>query len=147
MGHHTRLRRLTLDDYERWMAVWREAGLHSVRPNGRDSREAFSAQFASGTHIMIGLEEDEKLVGVVLATHDGRKGWINRLAVLPQRRRLGHAVLLVHEAEKVLHEHGIAIVAVLIEPDNEPSLGLFRKLGYEEGVGIRYLRKKESPDV
>lgn len=147
MSGQTRLRQLTLEDYDRWMLVWTEAGLHSVRPKGRDSREEFATQLAGGTHTMIGLEVDGDLVGVVLATHDGRKGWINRLAVLPQHRRKGYASLLVDEAARVLHQQGISIVAALIEPDNEASLGLFRKLGYEEAPGMHYVRKKESQDT
>lgn len=147
MSGQTRLRQLTLDDYDRWMAVWVKAGLHSVRPKGRDSRDAFAAQFATGTHTMIGLEENGELVGVILATHDGRKGWVNRLAVLPAHRRQGYAALLVCEAEKVLHQQGIPIVAALVEPGNDASLGLFRKQGYEEAPGMHYLRKKQSPDA
>ena len=146
MSQRARLRTLAMEDYDRWMAVWDEAGLHSVRPRGRDSREAFAAQLARGTHTMIGLEADGELLGVVLATHDGRKGWINRLAVLPGYRRSGYAALLVAEAEKVLHQQGIAIIAALIEPGNEASLGLLRKMGYEEATGMHYVRKKQGPE-
>jgi len=49
---------LTLADYDRWMAVWERAGLHSIRPRGRDSRPAFARQLASGTHTMLGLEPE-----------------------------------------------------------------------------------------
>jgi hypothetical protein len=87
MSGQITVRTLTLEDYDRWMSVWQRAGLHSIRPKGRDSREAFARQFASGTHTMIGLELSGELIGVVLATHDGRKGWINRLSVLPEYRR------------------------------------------------------------
>jgi ribosomal protein S18 acetylase RimI-like enzyme len=95
---------------------------------------------------MIGLEVDGRLVGVVLATHDGRKGWINRLAVLPAHRRSGYAVRLVAEAESVLRAEGISVIAALIEPQNEASLELFRKLGYEDASGLHYVRKKDSPE-
>jgi ribosomal protein S18 acetylase RimI-like enzyme len=142
------LRRLTLDDYDRWMSVWERAGLHSVRPVGRDSREAFARQFASGTHTMIGLELHRELIGVVLATHDGRKGWINRLAVLPEHQHRGYATLLLAEAERVLTEQGITVIAALIERGNEPSLALFGKLGYVElPEGIHYLTKRPGPDA
>ena len=50
----------------------------------------------------IGAFADGKLVGIVVATHDGRKGWINRLAVHPDYRRRGIAKKLIEEAEEYL---------------------------------------------
>ncbi len=147
MGQVIALRLLGLDDYPRWMEVWQRAGLHSVRPHGRDSREAFRRQLASGTHTMIGLEVDGTLAGVVLATHDGRKGWINRLAVLPDHQHRGYAARLVAEAERVLNEQGITVIAALIEPGNDASLALFRKLGYLEATGMHYVSKRNSGDA
>jgi len=142
------IRTLTLEDYDRWMSVWQRAGLHSAKPKGRDSREAFARQFATGTHTMIGLEVDGELVGVVLATHDGRKGWINRLAVLPQYRRRGYAARLIAEAERVLRAQGMTIIAALIEGGNNASLALFQKLGYVElPGGVHYLSKRDSAEA
>jgi ribosomal protein S18 acetylase RimI-like enzyme len=141
------VRVLSLDDYPRWMEVWRRAGLHSVRPQGRDSREAFAQQLASGTHTLIGLEVDTQLAGVVLATHDGRKGWINRLAVLPEYRHRGYAARLVAQAERALQEQGMTVIAALIEPENDASLALFHRLGYIEATGMHYVSKRESTNA
>ena len=83
--------------------MWERAGLHSIRPEGRDSRSEFEKQFAGG-QIAIGLEEDGQLIGVVIVTNDTRKGWINRLAIDPAYRRKGYGEQLVHAAEDALHE-------------------------------------------
>jgi ribosomal protein S18 acetylase RimI-like enzyme len=148
MSGQITVRTLTLEDYDRWMSVWQRAGLHSIRPKGRDSREAFARQFASGTHTMIGLELSGELIGVVLATHDGRKGWINRLSVLPEYRRQGYASRLVAEAERVLRAQRMTVIAALIEPGNDVSLVLFTKLGYVEPPdGMHYLTKRDSQDA
>ncbi len=148
MADQLTVRVLTLDDYDRWMAVWERAGLHSVRPVGRDTRQAFSQQLSSGTHVMIGLELGDELIGVVLATHDGRKGWINRLAVLPEHQRRGYGARLLAEAESVLKEKGMRVIAALIEPGNETSLALFTKLGYvEQPGGMHYVSKRDSEDA
>ena len=146
MGERLTLRTLDLADYERWMSVWQRAGLHSLRSNGRDSRQALARQLATGTHTVIGLERAGELIGAVLATHDGRKGWINRLAVLPEYRRRGYAARLVEAAETVLREQGMTVIAVLIEPGNGGSLALFRGLGYEE-MRVHYLTKRDSEDA
>ena len=97
---------------------------------------------------MIGLQLDEKLIGVLLATHDGRKGWINRLAILPEHRRQGYAERLVAEAERVLRSQGMTVLAILIEPGNTASLAFFAKLGYVQNPGgMHYLSKRDSEDA
>jgi ribosomal protein S18 acetylase RimI-like enzyme len=148
MDRRVVIRRLGLADYERWMDIWQRAGLHSIRPLGRDSREAFARQFATSAHTMLGLEVDGELVGVVLTTHDGRKGWINRLAVLPEFRRRGYGSRLVRKAESLLREQGMTVIALFIEPGNEISLALFNELGYVEFEGgMHYLSKRDSEDA
>ena len=91
------LRRLTIDDHAAILTLWQRASLHSIRPEGRDSRSEFEKQLAQG-QIIIGLEEDGRLIGVVVATNDTRKGWINRLAIDPAERRKGYGMQLVHAA-------------------------------------------------
>ena len=107
------LRRLTLDDYDAVMALWQRSGLPSIRPEGRDSRSEFEQQLAGG-QIAIGLEEDGRLIGVVIATNDTRKGWINRLAIDPDYRRKGYGEQLVHSAEEALREAGLKLIAAFI---------------------------------
>jgi ribosomal protein S18 acetylase RimI-like enzyme len=140
-------RLLGASDFERIMALWQAAGLH-IRPRGRDSRPEFERQMAGGTQTALGVEDDEgNLIGVVLATHDGRKGWINRLAVHPDHRRRGIGLALIEAAEVVLREQGMRIIAATIEPDNEASLALLRAAGYAEWEGIHYMSKRDSDEV
>jgi ribosomal protein S18 acetylase RimI-like enzyme len=140
------LRRLTIDDHAAILALWQRAGLHSIRPEGRDSRSEFEKQFAGG-QIAIGLEADGKLIGVVLATHDTRKGWINRLAIEPDYRRKGYGEQLVQAAEEALCEAGMHLMAALIEEGNEASLALFEKLGYAPHQHLYYVSKRDSADA
>jgi len=138
---------IAASDYPRVIALWQAAGLH-VRPAGRDSQEAFAHQMAGGQQTGIGIEtEAGELIGVALATHDGRKGWINRLAVHPDYRRQGVAEALIGAAEETLHAQGMNIIAALIEPDNIASLSLFEKTGYIEYVGLHYVSKRSSDEA
>jgi len=136
-------RRLTIEDYDAVIALWQRSGLTSIRPVGRDSREAFAKQLAGG-QIVIGLEEADRLIGVVVATHDTRKGWINRLAIDPDFRRRGYAQQLVRAAEAELRELGLTLIAALIEDDNDASLALFKRLGYAVHTDIYYVSKRDS---
>lgn len=136
-------RYLTIDDHAAILALWQCAGLHSIRPEGRDSRSEFEKQLAGG-QIAIGLEEGDRLIGVVLATHDTRKGWINRLAIDPAYRRQGYGEQLVQAAEEALHEAGMKLIAAFIEEGNDASLTLFEKLGYAVHQHIYYVSKRDS---
>lgn len=139
------LRRLTLDDYDAIMALWQQTGLHSLRPHGRDSRPAMAEQLAAG-QVILGLEADGQLIGVVVVTQDTRKGWINRLAVHPAHRRQGYAAQLIAAAEDELRAQGHHIFAALIEGDNAASQALFAREGYKTH-DIVYVSKRDSEDV
>ncbi|HSD85209.1 MAG TPA: GNAT family N-acetyltransferase [Anaerolineae bacterium] len=140
------LRLLTGDDHAAILELWQRAGLHSIRPEGRDSRGEFEKQLAGG-QIVIGLEEDDQLIGVVLATHDTRKGWINRLAIDPDHRRQGYGEQLVQAAEEALREAGMKLIAAFIEEGNDASLTLFKKLGYAVHQNIYYVSKRDSAEA
>jgi ribosomal protein S18 acetylase RimI-like enzyme len=139
------LRRLTVDDYDAILEVWRRAGLESIRPQGRDSREAFAAQLARG-QVVLGLEDMGRLLACVVITDDARKGWINRLAVDPEYRRQGLAARLITEAENDLRTRGFRVFAALIEDDNAASLSLFQREGYKTH-DIVYVSKRDGEGV
>jgi len=64
--------RLEEADHERILAVWKEAGLSTVRPRGRDSRESFARQLASASS-PLRPHRGRGAGGVVLVSQDGRK--------------------------------------------------------------------------
>lgn len=140
------IRDLSIADYDDLVRLWQEAGL-PYRPHGRDSREAIARQMEGGTSIFLGAEQDGKLVAAVLGTHDGRKGWINRLAVHPTHRRRGIGRALVRAAEARLHGMGIGIIGCLIEDWNEDSMAFFARLGYVAHRDIVYFSKRRSPET
>ncbi|MFF5295988.1 GNAT family N-acetyltransferase [Paractinoplanes globisporus] len=71
-----------------------------------------------------------EVVGVVMGTYDGRRGWILRLAVDPAHRRGGIATRLVAELESRLRGLGCPRVNLLVLPDNAGGLSFWQALGY-----------------
>lgn len=133
-------------DHARLLTLWEAAGL-GIRSKGRDSLAAFTRQQQGGQQTVLGIESDEgELVGALIVTHDGRKGWLNRLAVHPDYRRRGIAKDLIAAGEAWLKAQGITIIAALIEPENEISMALFAAAGYIPYDGIHYVTKRESAD-
>ncbi len=117
----------------------------SIEPQGREGKSAFLQQLDQFPDFYLVATVGERIVGVVLGTHDGRKGWINRLAVHPDDQRRGIASALVSACDKAIRARGISIVAALVESDNAASAALFEALGYREDVPVRYFRKLDHP--
>jgi len=142
----TRIRRLRADDYDRLIRLWNEAGLDH-RPLGRDRREGIEREISGPMSIFLVAEEGRQMVGVVLGTHDGRKGWINRLAVAPGVRGRGIGRALVDAVEAQLAALGIGIVTCLIEEWNADSMRFFEAIGYVEHRECTYYSKRMRPDI
>ncbi len=140
------IRELRSGDYDELCRLWEEAGL-SYRPHGRDRREAITREIAEKRSLFLVAEAGATLIGAVLGTHDGRKGWINRLAVLPAHRGRGIGRALIAEAKRRFLDRGIEIVGCLIEDWNHESMAFFQLLGYVPHQDIVYFSKRRSSET
>ncbi len=135
-------RPLKAKELEAMRRVWTASGL-PFKPRGRDSPERLAKQLKDKPTLFIGAFSDGRLVGVSLCSDDGRKGWINRLAVLPEFSRRGIASALIAKSEKALRGRGVHIFCTHIEGYNEDSMRLFEKAGYHRELEIFYYTKRE----
>ena len=140
------IRPFRIADYDTVISLWERSRL-PYRPSGRDTRERIARELKSRRAVFLVAEHQGEVIGSVFATHDGRKGWINRLTVAPPWRRRGIAARLVQEAEKRLADQGIQIIACLIEDWNDDSKRFFENIGYQRFDRISYFTKKEHPGV
>lgn len=147
MNENIEFRDLTASDYDEIIRVWTEAGL-GHKPQGRDSRERMTKEISQAPNLFIGAFAKSKLIGTVIGTFDGRRGCVNRLAVVPQYRHQRIAERLVALCEERLKALGALVIYCLIDKENDPSLALFSKrLGYHIHDGIVYLSKRENWDM
>ena len=140
------IREFIIEDYDSLITLWDYAKL-PFKPKGRDRRDKIEYELKQGRNIFLVAEINGKLVGSVFGTHDGRKGWINRLAVSPEFQRQDVAKKLVAEVENRFSELGIDIIACLVEGWNTKSLKVFKKLGYKMHSDISYFSKRKDPNV
>jgi len=127
------------------LKVWKEAGL-SYRPNGRDKLSSLKVQRKTMPDLFIGAFVGRRMVGVVLGSDDTRKGWLNRIAVIPEERGRGIARTLIEASEDALRKRGRRMFCVHIEEENEESMDLFEKQGYKREHDIFYYTKRERKD-
>ncbi len=140
-----KIRRATKEDIPVIVDIWVKSGL-PIRSKGRDAPENLAKQLIEPNLWILIAEESGVIVGVVLVTHDTRKGWINRLAIQPSRIKEGIATKLLQAAEKSLYEIGIKVIALLIKDDNLTSRAFFEKENYQYSKEIAYYSKRLDPE-
>ena len=141
-----RYRSLRPEDFPDLRALWERAGLPH-RPRGRDTAEAIARACRAHPDLVLAAETAGRLVGAVLGSHDGRKGWINRLAVDPEYRRRGIARELLARVEAALHRRGITVIGLLVEADNQAAQRFFTQAGYRSHAAeVLYFSRHRSPD-
>jgi len=74
------IRIMTIDDYDRVYALWlscRGMGLNDID----DSKEGVARFLRRNPSTVFVAEEGNRIVGVIMAGHDGRRGYIHHTAV------------------------------------------------------------------
>jgi hypothetical protein len=83
-------------------------------------------------------ELDGRIVATVMAGYDGHRGWLYRVAVLPDLQKRGLGQAMVAEAEKKLAQMGCTKINLQIRSTNEGVVAFYRSLGFvvEERVSM-----------
>ena len=139
------IKKLSIDDYEEIVKLWADAGL-PYKPNGRDSRAMMAKEMQQEGVAYFGIYENSRLLAVGIANYDGRRGWINRVAVDPDRRGESLAGMIIEECEKFMSAKGAVVLTALIEDINEPSISCFQKAGYICDKSWLYFSKRNFQD-
>ncbi len=144
-----RLRPLRIEDYDSMVECWSKSAL-PIKIKGRESKESIRKEMLFTGAFFVGafdFAKGEKLVGLAIGNYDGRRGWINRIAVLPEYRNKGIASALINRTEEFLRDSGAKVIAALVSKSNKVSRNLFEEQGYSTDEEILYYTKRESPDV
>jgi len=123
-----RIRQFRLLDYDDVVKLWQKNGL-IIRPG--DEVEGIRLKMGRDPDLFLIAEERGEIVGVVMGAWDGRRGWINHLAVKRSEQRKGIGTMLIRELERRLVKKGARKVNAQIYKWNKKSLTFFKTAGYE----------------
>ncbi|MGD9159502.1 MAG: GNAT family N-acetyltransferase, partial [Desulfobacteraceae bacterium] len=119
----------TIESYDRVLHLWKLCG-EGVGLSDSDSSENIQLYLNRNPGMSLIAERGNELTGVVLAGHDGRRGYIHHLAVSPDYRRQGIGKLLVNTCLKKLRGEGILKCHILLFNSNLEGLKFWEAIGW-----------------
>lgn len=123
------LRDFQTSDFDAVIALLHAGGVgHYPNDPERDLARIIEAQESR-----IFVYEENGLGGVIVASNDGRRGWLYYLSVREDLRKQGIGSRLMRHAEDWLRSRGVPKVLFLVRDDNlEKTARLYHELGYRE---------------
>lgn len=109
-----------------------------------DPNRDIDRKLAMDAENLLVLEEDGRLIGSVMVGYEGHRGWINYLAVHPDRRRQGLGRLLMHDAERRLRGLGCPKVNLQVRTSNEAAREFYRQIGYRVDEAVSFGKRLED---
>lgn len=134
------IRVMTIEDYDGIYDLWINTpgmGLNSTD----DSREGIEKYIKRNPTSCFVAEDNDKIVGVIIAGHDGRRGYIYHTAVLPAYRKQEIAKCLVDSVMSALDAEGINKVALVVFKKNELGNGFWENIGFINRDDLVYRNK------
>jgi len=130
-------------DYEAAYRLWVNTpgmGLNTTD----DSRDGVLRYLYRNPNTCFAAEEAGEVVGVILAGHDGRRGFIYHLAVSVSHRNKGIGSMLVEHAMEALKQEGIHKVALVVMAGNETGNAFWEARGFTTREDLIYRNKNLS---
>lgn len=115
------------NDTEAVIALWRACDL--IRP-WNDPRKDIARKLEVRPDLFLVACDRADIVGAVMAGYEGHRGWINYLAVAPDRRRRGVGRSLMRRAEELLLAAGCPKINLQIRGANHDVAAFYRAIGY-----------------
>ncbi len=136
----TAFRKMTIDDFDKVNQLWlntKGMGLNTTD----DSRKGIAAYLRRNPETCFVAVHEKKIVGAILAGHDGRRGFIYHTAVMETYRNAGIGTQLVDHAMMALRQEGIHKVALVVFSKNETGNLFWERLGFVKRDDLNYRNK------
>jgi ribosomal protein S18 acetylase RimI-like enzyme len=124
------IRPMDEEDIPAALALWQ--GMPGIGLSDADSPPALARYLARNPGGSFVASRDGELVGVSLAGHDGRRGYLHHVAVAPAFQKTGIGKQLVAASLAALQAEGITRVHIFVKADNDVGKAFWRHTGWRE---------------
>ena len=135
---------MTASDLEAVLALWAETD--GVGLNESDTPAQLTLYLERNPGLSLVVRDHQRIVGAVLCGHDGRRGYLHHLAVLPEFRKRGLGRKLVEDCLASLREIGILKCNIFTHADNEMGQRFWNRCGWSKRTDLQILQRACSAD-
>ena len=134
-------------DYAEAVALWQSVEGVYVHLDDADSEPAIRAylQFNEGMSFVARTMEKGRLVGTLLCGVDGRRGYLQHLAVTETHRGRGIARRLVEAVVAVLRERGYTRCHIMVITGNDGAREFWKRVGFRLNDTVRLMSRDIGP--
>jgi ribosomal protein S18 acetylase RimI-like enzyme len=138
------IRKMIIQDYEKVYELWmscKNMGFNDID----DSKEGISRFLERNPNTSFVAIQNEKLIGIILGGHDGRRGYIYHLSVNENYRQKRIGSELVKNCLDAFKQEKISKVALLVFKYNEVGNLFWEKQGFilREDINYRNVALRE----
>ncbi len=135
------IQEMSIQDYDEVRALWQES--EGIELSEVDSRKDITRFLERNPGLSFVARENEQIVGAVLCSHDGRRGYIDQLAVRKSHRRQGIGKGLVDRCLYNLMRSGIHRWHLFVLKDNQEAIAFWKKLGWAKRVELATMSQNQ----
>lgn len=132
------IRKMTVADWQESYILWKNCDGVGIREKD-DSQSGFERFLKRNPNTCFAaVDSGGTVCATVLASNDGRRGYIYHLAVAPEYRNKGLGSALVERALHSLKECGIEKAALVVYKDNKSGNAFWERHGFQIRSDLLY---------
>ena len=120
---------MTIEDYDPVVELWRQT--EGIVLSHTDEKQPMDRFLARNPGLSLVAERNNEVIGTVLCSHDGRRGYLHHLAVDSRYRHMGLGSELVQECLLRLELEGITRYNIFILEHNESGIAFWEHNGFK----------------
>lgn len=123
------IKSFTIEDYEPVINLWHETD--GIVLSDTDEMEPMKIFLHRNPGLSLVAYIENTLAGVILCSHDGRRGYLHHLAVKKEYRNQKIGSTLVKKCLKKISEEGIKKCNIFILDENDKGMKFWEKNGFK----------------
>lgn len=133
-----KVRVMVPDDWYGIAAVWEN---HEGTNPVDDTPEGLAKYLRRNPATSFVAMDDDRIIGTILAGHDGRRGIFHHVSVLPEYQKQGVGKMLVDAAMEALRKEGITKVLLVVFDHNKNGNEFWEHMGFTVRNDLIYRNK------
>jgi ribosomal protein S18 acetylase RimI-like enzyme len=125
---------MVISDYEKVTSLWQEA--EGIKLRDADSYDGIQKYLHRNPGLSFVAVENGNIVGTIMSGHDGKRGYIQHLAVVPSQRRSGIGSELLSLCIQALRKEGILKSHIHVLSGNELAKYYWSNRGWVKRTDI-----------